>query len=282
VSPEVVEALKKDPTLLALGGRRRELTILFSDIAGFTRISETLHPEQTVQLLNRYLTTQSREVMAGAGVIDKFVGDAVMAFWGDPLETEDHALRAVKAALRCLAALPSLDPLLRELGLDGFNIRMGLNSGPAIVGNMGSEDRFDYTAMGDNVNLASRLEGANKAFGSRLLIGPVTYLLVKDHVVAKRLADLVVVGRSTPVRVYEVLSLREDAAEDTKAHAAAFGKAHEALRTGDMPAAWEHLAEAEARRPGDGPTAWLRALAGRIRKGEASTPWDGTWRLTEK
>jgi adenylate cyclase len=282
VSTEVVEALKKDPTLLALGGRRRELTILFSDVAGFTRISENLPAEQVVRLLNRYLTTQSKEVMGTGGVIDKFEGDAVMAFWGDPLETEDHALSAVKAALKCLAVLPTLDPLLRELGLDGFDIRIGLNSGPALVGNMGSEERFDYTCMGDNVNLASRLEGANKVFASRLLIGPVTYLLVKDHVVTKRLADLVVVGRSTPVRVYEVLSLREDADEDTKAHVAAFGKAHEGLRKGDLAAAWEALAEAEARRPGDGPTAWLRILAGRMRKGEAPTPWDGTWRLTEK
>ena len=282
VSPEVVDALKKDPTLLALGGRRRELTILFSDVAGFTHISETYPPDQVVRLLNRYLTTQSQEVMSAAGVIDKFVGDAVMAFWGDPLETEDHALRAVKAALRCLAVLPTLDPVLRELGLDAFQIRIGLNSGPATVGNMGSEDRFAYTAMGDNVNLASRLEGANKVFASRLLIGPVTYLMVKDHVVAKRLADLVVVGRSTPVRVYEVLSLKEDASEDTVAHAAAFGEAHAALRKGDLPTAWEALGRAEALRPGDGPTEWLRTLAGRLRKGDISTPWDGTWRLTEK
>lgn len=282
VSAEVVEALKKDPTLLALGGRRRELTVLFSDVAGFTSLSEKLPPEQVVRLLNRYLTTQSEEVMATGGVIDKFEGDAVMAFWGDPIESPDHALRAVKAALRCLGALPGLAPLLRELGVERFDIRIGLNSGPALVGNMGSEARLDYTCMGDNVNLASRLEGANKAFASRLLIGPVTYLLVKDHVLAKRLADLVVVGRSNPVRVYEVLSLREDADEDTRAHAGAFARAHEALRQGDLAVAWEALAEAEARRPGDGPTAWLRSLAARLRRGEAPSPWDGTWRLTEK
>jgi adenylate cyclase len=282
VSPEVIDALKKDPRLLQLGGRRRDLTVLFSDVAGFTRISESLAPEMTVRLLNRYLTTQSAEVMGTGGVIDKFQGDAVMAFWGDPIEATDHALRAVKAALRCLDALPTLDPLLKELGLEHFHIRIGLNSGPALVGNMGSEARFDYTCMGDSVNLASRLEGANKQFASRLMVGPITYLLVKEHVVAKRLADLVVVGRSAPVRTYEVLSLKEDADEDTLAHAAAYGRAHMALRSGDVTGAFEHLAEAESRRPGDGPTAWLRALAGRMRKGEAATPWDGTWRLTEK
>jgi adenylate cyclase len=282
VSPEVVEALKKDPRLLELGGRRRELSVLFSDVANFTRISESLPPEQTVRLLNVYLTGQSQEVMATGGVIDKFNGDGVMAFWGDPIESSDHALRTVTAALRCLAVLPEIAPLLKELELEDFRIRIGVNSGPALVGNMGSEARFDYTCMGDNVNLASRLEGANKVFGSRLLVGPVTYLLVKDHVVAKRLADLVVVGRSTPVRVYEILSLIGDASEDTRAHAAAFARAHASLRKGDVTAALENLAEAESRRPGDGPTAWLRGLAGRMRRGEAPQSWDGTWRLTEK
>lgn len=282
VSPEVVEALKQDPTLLALGGRRRDLTILFSDVAGFTRISESLEAERVVQLLNRYLTSQSEQVMRTAGVIDKYVGDAVMAFWGDPIEMPDHALRAVRAALACLAVLPKLEPLVRELGLPGFSIRIGLNSGPAVVGNMGSEDRFNYTCMGDSVNLASRLEGANKAFGTHLLVGPLTYLAVKDQVIAKRLADLIVVGKSTPVRVYEVLSLREDAPEDTRAHAEAFAQAHEALRRGDLEAARSGLERALRLRPGDGPTAWLAALEARMRAGQAPSPWDGTWTLTEK
>lgn len=282
VSPEIVEALKQDPTLLDLGGRRRDLTVQFSDVAGFTRISESLEPERVVHLLNRYLTTQSEQVMATGGVIDKYIGDAVMAFWGDPIEMPDHALRAVRAALRCLAALPALRPLVEELGLSAFDIRIGLNSGPCVVGNMGSEDRFSYTCMGDTVNLASRLEGANKAFGTRLLVGPLTYLQVKEQVVGKRLADLVVVGKSTPVRVYEVLSLREDADEDTRAHAEAFRQAHEALRRGDLDAAGAGLEEAARRRPGDGPTGWLSALRARMLAGAAPSPWDGTLTLSEK
>lgn len=282
VSPEIVEALKKDPTLLALGGRRRDLTILFSDIAGFTRISESQEAENVVRLLNIYLTSQSAEVKTTSGVIDKFVGDALMAFWGDPIEMPDHALRAVKTALRSQQVLPELEPRLEALGLPSVKNRIGINSGTALVGNMGSEERFDYTSIGDTVNLASRLEGANKAFGSTLLVGPLTYLQVKDHVVAKRLADLVVVGRSAPVRVYEVLSLREDASEDTLAHAAAFQRAHEALRKDTVEAAEDALAEAARRRPGDGPTAWLASVAAKIRAGAIPSPWDGTWTLTEK
>jgi len=282
VSPDVVEALKKNPELLALGGRKRDLTVLFSDVAKFTKISEELGADQVVRLLNRYLTSQSEQVTGTGGVIDKFVGDLVMAFWGDPLETPDHALRAIRAALRCQAVLPSLDPLLRELGIKDFHMRIGINSGPATVGNMGSEERFDYTCIGDTVNLASRLEGANKAFGTRLIVGSVTYLMVREQVVAKRLADLQVVGRKDAVRVYEVLSLREDAPPELSAHAAAFAQAHEALRRGDLKAAEGHLAESDRLRPGDGATAWLASLAARMRAGEAPTPWDGAVSLSEK
>jgi adenylate cyclase len=282
VAPEVIEALKKNPELLALGGRRRDLTVLFSDVAGFTKISEALGAEQVVRLLNRYLTTQSEQVMRTGGVIDKFIGDAVMAFWGDPLDTPDQALRAVRAALACQAALPTLAPIVDELGLTDFHMRIGINSGPALVGNMGSEARFDYTCMGDTVNLASRLEGANKAFGTRLIVGAPTYLMVRDQVVAKRLGDLVVVGRAAPVRVYEVLSLVEDAPPALVAHAEAFRTGHEALRRGDLGGARQALEEALRLRPGDGPTEWLLGLLAKMEAGDASIPWDGLVSLKEK
>ncbi len=282
VSPDVVEALKKNPALLALGGRRRDLTVLFSDVAKFTKISEELGADQVVLLLNRYLTTQSEQVMATGGVIDKFIGDAVMAFWGDPLDTPDHALRAIRAALRCQAVVPTLQPLLDQLGVKDFHMRIGVNSGPALVGNMGSEERFDYTCMGDTVNLASRLEGANKAFGTRLIVGADTYRMVEAQVLAKRLADLHVVGRKEAVSVYEVLALREDAGPDLLAHASAFEQAHGALRRGDLGAAQTHLAEAARLRPGDGATAWLGSLAASMRGGTAPSPWDGAVHLTEK
>ncbi|MDJ0974676.1 MAG: adenylate/guanylate cyclase domain-containing protein [Planctomycetota bacterium] len=282
LSPEVIDALKEDPSRLALGGRRRELTILFSDVAGFTSLSEKLEPEQVVLLLNRYLTEQSQELMDQQGVIDKFEGDAIMAFFGDPLDMEDHAAKACRAAVRCMKALPRLEPVWRELGLDGFDIRIGLNSGQALVGNMGSEARFDYTCMGDAVNLASRLEGANKAFGSKIMIGPSTYEEAKEHILAKRLADIVVMGKKEAVRVYELVAMKDDATGAEKGHVTAFNTAVEALLAGDLEAARPALGAAESTRPGDGPTAWMRGLLERMEAGEAPSPWSGRLVLDSK
>ncbi len=282
LAPDVIEALKGDPSRLKLGGRRTELTVFFSDVAGFTSISEQLGVEDVVQLLNRYLTDQSDRLMAEAGVIDKFEGDAIMAFFGDPLEAADHPVRGCRAAVRCMAELPKLEPLWRSLGLDGFAIRIGLNSGPALVGNMGSEKRFDYTCMGDTVNLASRLEGANKAFGSLIMIGPRTYAAAKEEIIAKPLADLVVVGKSEAVAVYELVSMREDASDADQGHVEAYERAHKAVRAGEHAAALAALGEAEALRPGDGPCRWLRGLIEALEAGELASPWDGRWTLDRK
>jgi adenylate cyclase len=282
LAPDVIEALKGDPSRLQLGGRRTDLTVFFSDVAGFTSISEKLGVEDVVQLLNRYLTGQSDRLMAEAGVIDKFEGDAIMAFFGDPLDAPDHAVRGCRAAVRCMAELPKLEPLWRSLGLESFAIRIGLNSGPALVGNMGSEKRFDYTCMGDTVNLASRLEGANKAFGSLIMIGPQTYEAAKDEILAKPLADLVVVGKSQAVAVYELVSMREDASEADRGHVEAYQRAHSAVRAGEHAAALAALGEAEALRPGDGPCRWLRGVIEALEAGELASPWDGRWTLDRK
>ncbi|MHC5009808.1 MAG: CHASE2 domain-containing protein [Planctomycetota bacterium] len=254
LAPSIIDALKRDPSLLELGGRRRHITILFSDVAGFTRISESLEPEQLVSLLNRYLTDHSAAVMAEGGVVDKFEGDAVMAFFGDPVPQEDHALRACRAALVVQAGIAQLRPYCEELGLADFSVRIGINTGDAVVGNMGSRQRFDYTCMGDAVNLASRLEGANKAFGSRILLGPLTYEAVKDDVVARPVAGVVVVGKTEPVAVYELLGLSSDA--PLAEHVAAFRRAQEAARRGDPQAARAALAEAESLLPGEAVVAW--------------------------
>jgi adenylate cyclase len=282
IAPSIIEAIQRDPSLLVLGGRAREVTVLFSDVAGFTKISERLTPDQLVRLLNRHLSQHAAAVMAEGGVVDKFIGDAVMAFFGDPLDMPDHAVRACRAGLRALQQMPALEGLCRELGIPPMVMRVGLNSGPAVVGNMGSEDRFEYTCMGDTVNLASRLEGANKAFGSRLLVGPLTYLQAKEAVVARPIADLVVVGKEQPVRVYEVMAMRDEANETVVARAEAFRASQRAARRGDLAAARTALDEAERLEPGDPVVGWFRGILDSLESGEEPTPWSGRFVLESK
>ncbi len=282
LSPSVIEALKEDPNLIQLGGKRVEVTVLFSDVKGFTSISEKLKPEDLVRLLNRYLTRQSAEVLAEEGVIDKFIGDAVMAFFGEPIPHSDHALRACRAAVRCVEALADMEPLTKELNLPPLSNRIGVNSGPALVGNMGSDARFDYTVMGDTVNLASRLEGANKAFGSRILIGPGTYEQAKDGIVAKPLPRVVVVGKALPMQIYQLVGLKGEVPDDVVRHVDAYGRAHAALLADDLEGGAAALAEAEREKPKDATASWLRGILVGLRDGSIRRPWDGVFVLESK
>ena len=185
--------------------------MFFSDVANFTRHSAKLEARQIVALLNRYLTAHCAAVMDEGGVVDKFEGDAVMAFFGDPVPQEDHAERACRTALAVIASLPALEPVWREMGLDEFGIRIGLNTGRAVVGNMGSAQRFDYTCMGDTVNLASRIEGAGKIYRTQILVGAAT-AEAAPACLFKPLGKLVVVGRKKPVAVCELLATQVAAA----------------------------------------------------------------------
>ncbi|MFP4705666.1 MAG: CHASE2 domain-containing protein, partial [Spirochaetaceae bacterium] len=174
LSPTVIESLIADPSWLRLGGIRREISVFFSDVQGFTTISEALAPEDLTALLNDYLTAMTDIVLERGGTIDKYEGDAIIAFWNAPLEERDHARRAVTAALECQRRLAELRPDFRErVGRDLF-MRVGINTGPAVVGNFGSTLRFDYTMLGDTVNLGARLEGVNKQFGTYTMISEAT------------------------------------------------------------------------------------------------------------
>ncbi len=282
LAPSIIEALKQDPELLVLGGQRRDITILFSDVANFTRLSESLSPDQTVSLLNRYLTAHSAAVMEEGGVVDKFEGDAVMAFFGDPVPTPTHALQACRAALAVFERLPSLRPIWESMGLTEFGIRIGINTGTAVVGNMGSEQRFDYTCMGDAVNLASRLEGANKAFRSGILIGSRTRAEAGAAILAKPIGDLVVFGRKGAEPVYELVAMESVAPADLAAHVAAFTRAHDAARAGDLALAMTALDEAERFKPGDGATDWLRGIVRGVMAAGEGVAWSGRVTLTGK
>jgi adenylate cyclase len=191
-----------------LGGVKVEATILFSDIAGFTTISERNTPEVISRLLNKYMTAMTRIITRHNGTVDKFIGDGIMAFWGAPLADPEHALNACRAALAMQERLAPLNRELRELGLPEVSFRVGVNLGEVIVGNMGSEELFDYTVIGDAVNLASRLEGANKQFGSQILISSFLYERVRERVEATLLGMINVKGKTDSVEVYALRGLK--------------------------------------------------------------------------
>lgn len=207
VAPEVVRDLARDPSKVRLGGEKAEMTVFFLDIAHFTNISEKVDAQVLIQFLNRYLSALSHVVLEQKGVVDKYIGDCVMAFWNPPiLPVVDHRARACLAAVECQEAIARLnkdmDPAIPEVPA----IRIGLNSGTVTVGLTGSEKKLAYTVLGDEVNLASRLEGANKFFGSHIMASESTYQGAKDAVEARELGRVRVVGKDKPIRVYEVLA----------------------------------------------------------------------------
>jgi adenylate cyclase len=217
LNASVMEQMLQNPDRLKLGGEKKEMTVLFSDIRGFTTLSERMAPEALVNFMNGYLTPMTRIVFEEGGTLDKYIGDALMAFWGAPVDQPDHAVRACRASVRFLEKLKELKALWRDQHLPEFDIGVGINSGPMIVGNMGSDIRFDYTVMGDSVNLASRLEGTNKEYETRILISEDTYALAKDHVVARRLGAVRVKGKRKPVRIYELRGLGQAQGADLEA-----------------------------------------------------------------
>ncbi len=203
----VMEQMLTDPSKLTLGGDKKELSVLFSDIRGFTTISEKLPPEQLSALLNEYLTPMTNLVFQNGGTLDKYMGDAVMCFFGAPLSQEDHALRACRTALDMMAELHVLQAGWKARGLPEIDIGIGINSGPMVVGNFGSAQRGAYTVMGDNVNLARRLEGTNKEYGTHMIISEFTFEPVRGKVAVRELGAVKVKGKKLPVRIYELLGI---------------------------------------------------------------------------
>jgi adenylate cyclase len=211
LSPELVAQLARDPSALKLGGERRNLTILFCDVRGFTTLSEKLkdEPERLTSLINRLLDPLSGAVLTEGGTIDKYMGDCVMAFWNAPLPSPDHPLRAVRAALGMMDAVRELNRTLRrEEGetAPAFAIGVGINTGDCVVGNVGSRWRYDYSVLGGTVNLASRLEGLSKEYGVPLILGPATAEAVRDHHVLIELDRIAVRGRETESAIFTVVA----------------------------------------------------------------------------
>jgi len=205
VAPEVVNEIIKNPQLLRLGGERRELTILFSDIRGFTTLSETLEPETLVGLLHDFFNPMSEIIVTHGGTIDKYIGDAIMALFGAPLYRPDHPVLACRTALAMMAKLKTLNEEWESQGRPAMHIGLGLNAGDVAVGNMGSDRLFNYTAIGDNVNLASRLEGLNKYYGTSILISSSTAHALDGQFVIREVDLVRVKGKAQALTIFELL-----------------------------------------------------------------------------
>ncbi|QEM66956.1 adenylate/guanylate cyclase domain-containing protein [Geobacter sp. FeAm09] len=262
----VVAHLLKHPDLIKPGGQRRRVTVFFADIAGFTTIAEQFPPEETALMLHDVLNAVSEEVIGHQGVIDKYIGDCVMAFWGAPLARPDAGSNACRAALAALAALERVNADFKARGLGTISLRIGLHTGDAIVGNLGSDRLFDYTVVGDTVNLASRLESANKFFATRIMVSDATLQEAGDGFLVRELGLIAVKGKELPVRIHELLAERAGAPPELAAWAALYGRGGDAFHRREWQAAEALFDEALSQRPQDGPALFYRDWCRRCRE----------------
>lgn len=272
LSPALVEKLQKNPELLKLGGETRELSIMFTDVRGFTSISE--HYGEDVQgltkIMNRYMTAMTQKILDNNGTLDKYIGDAQMAFWNAPLDDKDHAKHAVKTALEMLGDLDAFNREVAEEGVPPFGMGLGINSGSVVVGNMGSNQRFDYTCLGDAVNLASRLEGQSKTYGVKIILGPITAEQVKDEYNTVELDCIAVKGKKVGVKIFTIAET-----PDIKGHK----KYLRAYYDGEWKAAKLIANELKTNNPEL--EQYYTNMIERMNEG-LPKDWDGTFRATSK
>ncbi|HOI74641.1 MAG TPA: adenylate/guanylate cyclase domain-containing protein [Syntrophales bacterium] len=277
LSHAVIEQIIEHPERLKLGGERRMLSIFFSDLEGFTTISEGLDPEALTNLLNVYLSAMTDIVHEEGGTVDKYEGDAIIAFWNAPLEQPDHAVRCVRAALRCQAKLAEMRPgFKKSIGKD-LKMRIGINTGYAVVGNMGSSTRFDYTMIGDAVNLAARLEGINKQFGTYTMISQTTNEQMAGAFPVREISRVAVVGRREPVVVYEPY-LPEALDAEKQSVIRRFSEAVALFYRGDFT---EALVRFESLEEDDAPSRFYVAKCRELIEHPPSD-WQGVWVITSK
>jgi class 3 adenylate cyclase/CHASE2 domain-containing sensor protein len=258
LSPRVVEELMADPSRLKLGGAKRHISMLFSDLAGFTSMSEVLEPEMLVKVLNEYLHEMAEIVKAEGGMVDKYIGDAVFAIYGAPNILADHALRSCRTALRMQTRLTELNTAWAAKGAawPKLAVRIGINTGTPVVGNIGGEEKIEYTALGDSVNLAARLEPACKNYGVNIMIAQATRDEVRDAIQVRELDLLAVYGKKEPIRVYELLGIAsDDLGEGKRELLKLYAQGLEAFRRRDFELAMQYFEAALETDPGDGPSA---------------------------
>jgi adenylate cyclase len=271
VSPDVVEEITNHPERLTLGGDRRELTLLFTDLAGFTSLSEQLGAEEIADVLNRHLTAMTHIIMRHQGTVGKFIGDAIMAFWNAPLTDPDHAVHACMAAREMQEEAARQRAELTREGLPPLMMRIGIHTGEAVVGNMGSEERFDYTAIGDTVNLASRLEGVNKLYGTGILLSAATADRARESVSVLPVDRVRVKGKTQAI---DIFTIGEDGPFADAARAAI--DAYRDRRWDEAEGLWQKAAE--LRPDASIPVVYLARIAS-FRSAPPPEDWDGSTSL---
>ncbi|MBK9032870.1 MAG: adenylate/guanylate cyclase domain-containing protein [Myxococcales bacterium] len=276
VSKSLVERIVANPRATRLGGERREMSVLFSDIRGFSRIAEALPPEQLADFLNEYLTPMTTIVLERDGTLDKYIGDAVMAMWNAPLPVGDHAGRACDAALAMQAALGPLNQGWASRGRPNVQIGIGINTGPMSVGNMGSEARFDYTVLGDAVNLAARLEPLTKEYAVDILVGEATATAARDFVF-RELGRVRMKGKDQPARIFQLCGRTGGPGVPTAAALAAWTDAMAAFGARDFADAAARFAALAAAAPDDGAARVLAARAAELAAAPPPDDWDGVY-----
>ena len=282
LSPTVIEQIIENPSLLKLGGTRKEMTVFFSDVAGFSSVSEKLDSEALVRLLNEYLTAMTEIVLQHNGTIDKYEGDAIIAFFGAPMDDPDHASQCCLMALDMAEKLAELQDKWEAEGRPRLAVRMGINTGTMVVGNMGSDMRMDYTVMGDAVNLAARLEGANKEYGTSIMISEYTYASCRDDVEVRQLDAIRVVGKEEAVVVYELLGRKGELSSSQQEMLVAYNEGLALYKQRQWRPAVELFAGILEASPDDGPalTYMERCLDYQIRP--PGKNWDGVYILKTK
>ena len=289
LAPAMVKKLQKNPNLLTLGGDTRELTLLFCDIRGFTPISEQFktNPQELTKLINRFLTPMTDIIMKNEGTIDKYMGDCIMAFWNAPLTVEKQTDKAVETSLQMLRDLKVLNTQLAKEDLLPINIGIGLNTGDVVVGNMGSDQRFDYSCLGDAVNLAARLEGQTKGYGVKILFGQETAKGLSDRYTVLELDDIAVKGKTEPVKIYTVLD-PEELGYDVIPALEQYVNLHSKLRENYKKQDWKFCTDAIAELRGKFAgtlDSYYDILTDRIEDYKNNPPprdWDGVYVATTK
>lgn len=288
LDPRIVESILQNNGNMHTGGERQVMTVFFSDVQGFSAISESLTPAGLVNVMNQYFTLATEPIVRYQGVVDKFIGDAVMAFWGPPFTNEaDHAKLACLAALDQFSKLDELRRLMPELtglrkNVPEINIRVGLSTGELVVGNIGSNLLRSYTVMGDTVNTASRLEGANKEYGTRILMSEETYQMVKEVVEAREIDLIRVVGKSDPVHIFELLGMKGAVQESVLELREQFEKGLRTYQQQDWAQAQTQFERCLASNPFDLPSKLFLQRVNTLRLTPPAKGWDGVWHLTKK